>query len=172
MKTGPLFLSRRNALLGLTGSALAAPALITSAFADNHAATDYTTPTITISQFSLDISNMAIQKATVPAVTEFARLEKGEQTAVSYVIESTGVTPPPRPPELEKTYQELLAAKDEEFDKLYIKTEISGHEKLLTYQEPESHKKPVDVDVATASILVAFIDTHLTMLHAIQKQIG
>ncbi len=172
MNTGKLHMTRRNALIGISGSLLAAPALVSSALADNHDSTVYTDGTLIISQLSLAISKMAITKTKNPLVRQFAVLESEEQTAVSYVIESTGVKPPPRPDDLEKDYQALLAAEGEEFDRQYIQAEIHGHEKLLTYQEPESGKKPVNVDVATAQILVAFIHTHLTMLAEIRKQIG
>ncbi|MES0870566.1 DUF4142 domain-containing protein [Pseudovibrio sp. SCP19] len=172
MKTGKLHLTRRNALLGMSGSLIAAPALVSSALADNHGSTDYTNKTLTISPFSLAISEMATMKASNPLVRQFAELEREEQAAVSMIIESTGATPPPRPSALEDIYKKLEAASGDDFDRLYISTEITGHEDLLAVQTPEAGKKPVNVDVATATILVAFIHTHLAMLAEIRKQIG
>ena len=172
MNTGKLHLTRRNALIGISGSLLATPALVSSSLADSHSSTDYTNKTLTISLFSLAISEMAVTKAANPQVHQFAELESEEQTAVSHVIESTGATPPPRPAALEDIYKKLEAASGSDFDRLYISTEITGHEDLLKIQMPESGKKPVNVDVATATILVAFIHTHLAMLAEIRKQIG
>ncbi|KZK76988.1 hypothetical protein PsAD46_04812 [Pseudovibrio sp. Ad46] len=172
MNTGKLHMTRRNALIGISGSLLAAPALVSSAQANHHGSTDYTNKTLTISPFSLAISEMATMKASNPLVRQFAELESEEQTAVSKVIESTGATPPPRPAALEDIYKKLEAENGEDFDRLYISAEITGHEDLLKVQSPESGKKPVNVDVATATILVAFIHTHLAMLAEIRKQIG
>ncbi len=156
----------------MSGSLLAAPVLVSTALADNHSSTDYTNKTLTISPFSLAISEMATVKAANPLVRQFAELESEEQTAVSKVIESTGATPPPRPANLDDIYRKLEAASGDDFDRLYISTEITGHEDLLAVQTPEAGKNPVNVDVATATILIAFIHTHLAMLAEIRKQIG
>ncbi|SDR35926.1 DUF4142 domain-containing protein [Pseudovibrio sp. Tun.PSC04-5.I4] len=172
MNTGKLQISRRKTLIGLSGALLATPALITSASADHHAGGEYVDKTLTISPFSLAISEMAETKASNPLVRQFAKLEKGEQTAVSHLIESTGAIAPPRPPALEDIYKKLEAASGEDFDRLYISTEIIGHEDLLAVQMPESGKNPINVNVATATILVPFIHTHLTMLAEIRKQIS
>ncbi|KZL21469.1 hypothetical protein PsAD2_00764 [Pseudovibrio axinellae] len=172
MNIGKLHITRRNAFFGLSGTLLAAPALVTAASADSHSASEYTTKTLTISPFSLAISDLAMKKASNPMVQLFAKLEAGEQTAVSQVIVSTGATPPARPAALENIYQKLDAASGADFDRLYISTEITGHEELLSVQLPEAGKKPVNVDVATATILVPFIHTHLAMLSEIQKQLG
>ncbi|GHB31514.1 hypothetical protein GCM10007094_20170 [Pseudovibrio japonicus] len=172
MNTGKLHLTRRNALIGISGSLLATPALVSSALADNHDTSDYTTKTLTISPFSLAISDMAMHKASNEMVRDFAHLEYSEQAAVSKVIESTGATPPPRPADLDDIYNQLDAATGSEFDQLYISTEITGHEDLLAVQTPEAGRDPIGVEVATAAILVPFIHTHLTMLAEIRKQIS
>ncbi len=171
MNTGKLHLTRRNALIGMSGSLLAAPALVSSAYAHNQVSNDYIAKTLTISPFSLAISEMALHKASNELVHKFAHLEHGEQTAVSKVIESTGATPPPRPADLEDIYNQLEAANGAEFDQLYISTEITGHEDLLAVQISEAGRDPMGVEVATAALLVPFIHTHLTILDEISEKI-
>lgn len=165
-------LSRRSLMIGSAMAATLTGLVPIMAHADD-AAAEYASHTLKIGLFSGDISALASTKATHPMVQHFARLEEGEATAVGGLLLGAGATKPERPKVFAETLTKLNDMKPgSDFDLLYIKSEIDGHEALLEIQKKQVKAGGSGMDATIATILVPFIESHLVMLHAARNSVA
>lgn len=107
----------------------------------------HTQQTTMAGAFSLQTSEMALQKAKDEDVKQFAQFEADEQRGIAEVLRSmmepAGAASTPAaaaPPQLDAKHAEMLrklqqAQAGEAFDKMYIDGQLQGHEELLQIQE-------------------------------------
>ncbi len=167
-------MDRRNVILALTGAA-AAPLLL-GTVAHGQTATDmldpasYTADTLQIGTLAKTLSQIALKISKNPLVLRFAKLEIDEQTAVAQSLTSDANPPPAALTDQQQMMvQSLQGMSGAAFDIAYIKGQIQGHNQLAAIQ---SEFLATDTDVTAdpvhvALIAAAFIETHLSVLHAL-----
>nr|WP_272211979.1 DUF4142 domain-containing protein [Marinicella sp. W31]MDC2877871.1 DUF4142 domain-containing protein [Marinicella sp. W31] len=139
----------------------------------NIVTSNYASSTLTIGLFSGDISKLAVNKAVHPMVQHFARLEQEETSAVGGLLLGAGAAKPDRPETLADTLKKLKAMDPgTKFDRLYLRSEIDGHEELLKIQKQRVKEGKAGMDTTIATILVPFIESHLVMLHAARNSMA
>ncbi|WP_207101271.1 DUF4142 domain-containing protein [Paracoccus shandongensis] len=120
--------------------------------------------------FALLSSRMALDKASDAAVKAFATLEVAEQEAVATAF---GAAPSEElMPEHATMMEQLSGLSGAEFDTMYLQGQMTGHEQLRALHAAYA-KNGSDPRAQGASIVgVPAIDTHLSMLRAIQQRLG
>ncbi len=133
----------------------------------------YAHDTLTIGLFSADISSLAVNKALHPMAQQFARLEEAEAEAVGGLLLGAGAAKPKRPDALAETFDKLKEMEPGTgFDRLYLRSEIDGHQELLKIQKRRVAEGKAGIDTTIATILVPFIDSHLAMLQAVENSMA
>jgi putative membrane protein len=121
---------------------------------------------------SLQMADIALQKARHPRVREFARFEHDEQTTVGAVLKSMDPNlQPPRPP------QDVAATIDRlkhmppgpAFDREFVSAQIQGHEKLRGVQEDYLKSGKDLPTVNTSKLILGMINEHLTLLSDLRR---
>lgn len=121
--------------------------------------------------FSLMTSRLAADRATDPAVKAFATLEVSEQEAVALAF---GASPSEQlTTEHAAMLEELTALPaGPEFDMKYLEGQMTGHERLhalhSTYAASGGDPKAQGASI----VAVPAIDSHMSMLRAIQQRMG
>lgn len=121
--------------------------------------------------FSLMTSRLAADRATDPAVKAFATLEVSEQEAVALAF---GASPSEQlTTEHAAMLEELTALPaGPEFDMKYLEGQVTGHEQLhalhSTYAASGGDPKAQGASI----VAVPAIDSHMSMLRAIQQRMG
>jgi putative membrane protein len=116
---------------------------------------------------SLQMANIALQKARHPRVREFAKFEHEEQTTVAAVLKSldANLAPPAPPQDVAATIDRLKGMRPgAAFDREFVSAQIAGHEKLRAVQQ-DYLKTGNDVPtVATSKLILGMIEEHLALL--------
>jgi putative membrane protein len=177
---------RRNALMTFSGI-LATSALmaVPRRWALAQSVADSGTPTrLTASgykqqalksgNFSLRVSQLAVQNATHPHVKQFAEFEVAEQTTVAQVLTEDAV---PQPLALDPREAELMgqleAQSGKDFDAQYIHTQIIGHQQLLNIQQAYLNGAMAGQQYEPIAVLARMvIQMHLTMLQDLQNEVA
>ncbi len=166
---------RRTALLGLAGG-LAALLVPGAAFAQFGAgmglgsAGQFRTMALMGGEFSLQTSQLALQRARNPLVREFAQLESNEQIAYAGSLGATPGGVPLRPDQAQLLQQLSRTPSGSRFDRLYVQGQILGHEELLALNGSYAQTGGSDaVGRAVANLAVPSIQTHLAILSRLQR---
>ncbi len=161
-------MNRRMVLLAAAAAATASPALAQTASQSQMGEEEKThaEKTAAVGGASLQMADIAMQRATHPKVREFAKFEHDEQTTVAAVLKSMDPSlNPPAPPSgvaaaLDKLKQ-MRAGRA--FDREFISAQTKGHEMLRTIQEDHleaGHDLPT---VNTTKLMLGMIDEHLAL---------
>ena len=113
--------------------------------------------------FSLQTSQLALQRSRNGRIREFAELEANEQAAVAAAL---GAQPGSVPPSQEQAamLQQLASLSGRQFDRMYIAGQIQGHQQLLELNQANAQGGGDNVSRAVAIVSVPAIQTHLTIL--------
>jgi putative membrane protein len=117
---------------------------------------------LSVGGFSLQSSQIALQRSRNAQVRNFAQLEANEQAAVAAAL---GAQPGSVPPTEEQAamLQQLASLSGRQFDHMYITGQIQGHRQLLELSSAAAQGgDPVSRAVGTVS--VPAIQTHLEIL--------
>jgi putative membrane protein len=127
---------------------------------------DYVMQTLMAGMLSLQMSEVAMEKARDPLVQEFAQLEIGEQQAMASVLSATQ-TEPPVLSQSQVARVSALSNMDAgpDFDMAYVDEQIVAHEELLQIQRTLSQETEATVEAVTARLAEAAILSHLAMLN-------
>ena len=127
---------------------------------------------------SLEMSKIAVQKASSAKVKEFAQLETAEQETVGDVLKAikAAASDMAPAPELDATQtailQKLQQAKGTAFDREYVQGQVQGHQELLKVQETYlAAGKHLD-STNVAKLARGMIREHLTLLQDLEKGSG
>lgn len=157
-------MDRRTALLGLgfagISSALAVPARALGG-----------TGSMAVLQaggFSLQTSQLALERARNRRLRDFAQLEVNEQLAVAAAMGAAPGSVPLRPDHA-AMLQELSSLSGARFDGMYLQGQIAGHRELLALNEPLARGGAGGREQAIALISVPSIQTHLYMLQGMGR---
>lgn len=116
--------------------------------------------------FATMTSRLALKRGG-SAVANFAKLEIEEQMAVAEAFGSkpgaAGLTP-----KQSAMLAELEATPDADFDAMYVKGQIMGHQELLTLHRSYSNRGKDPMAVGAATVAVPSIKTHLALLNGIR----
>jgi putative membrane protein len=160
---------RRTAMTALSAAALS-PLLVRAASAQTapSSVAQLRLRLLAASAFSLNGSEMAIQKARTPAVKTFAQFEAAEQRAEQQAMKLAGI-PMPTSVELdaEKTQmaQQLRALDGAEFERMYLQGQVAGHQELLQLHQALLSSGTKEEQVI-ATLAIASIQQHIAMLQA------
>ncbi|MCZ0961027.1 DUF4142 domain-containing protein [Paracoccus benzoatiresistens] len=120
--------------------------------------------------FALLTSRMAVDKATDPAVKAFAGLEVSEQEAVARAF---GAAPSDQVTTEHAAMMEQLAAMSgAEFDRMYLQGQMTGHEQLRSLHSAYAENGSDPMAKGASIVAVPAIDSHMSMLRAIQQRLG
>lgn len=121
---------------------------------------------------SLQMADIALQKARHPRVKEFARFEHDEQTTVAAVLKSMDPTiQPPSPPKDVADVIDRLKQMDRgaAFDREFVSAQIKGHETLRGIQEDYLKTGNDLPTVDTTKLILGMISEHLTLLSDLRR---
>jgi putative membrane protein len=146
--------------------------------------------TMRTGSLALATSRIAASKATDRKVKQFAEMEVAEQETIAQILKAlqnsadvTGSTNPPKVPDnevrshIDAKGQEMLkklesAKAGDEFDKEYVRGQISGHKELLDAQEDYLGAGKVREHVFVAKLARGHIKDHIAFLQMIQSEVG
>ena len=161
-------MDRRNLIF--SGAALAAPALLglgSGAIAQT-AIDSQKLQILAGGDFATMTSKLALRRSSSSAVTSFAKLEIEEQAAVAEAFSSrpgaAGLTA-----KQATLLQQLEAAPDGEFDAMYVKGQIMGHNELLTLHQRYARRGSDPAALGASIVAVPSIRTHLALLKGIRS---
>jgi putative membrane protein len=165
---------RRHATVALMGAAIL-PVLNSGSRAQvaaAGAAMELRQKVLAASTFSTNTSQLAIASGENPAVKTFARFEAAEQQATLRAMQLAGLTIPQTVPldsDQSQMLQQLRGLKGSEFDRMYVRGQLLGHQELLTL-----HQRMLTAGTREEQIIstlsVASIEQHISMLQAMQLQ--
>jgi putative membrane protein len=121
---------------------------------------------------SLQMADIAMQKARHPRVKEFARFEHDEQTTVAAVLKSMdpGLQPPGPPQDVADTINRLKRmSPGSAFDREFVAAQIEGHEKLRGIQENYLKAGKDAPTIDTSKLILGMINEHLTLLSDLRR---
>ena len=120
--------------------------------------------------FALLTSRLAADKGTDPAVKAFATLEISEQEAVARAF---GAAPSNElTAEHAAMMEQLAALSGAEFDSMYLQGQLTGHEQLRALHAAYAEGGGDPMAKGASIVAVPAIDSHLSMLRAIQQRLG
>jgi predicted outer membrane protein len=162
---GPAFAQTNPTNPPMTPSTSAAPPL-------SEAAKTHAEKTAQIGHASLQMANIALEKARRPKVREFAQFEHDEQTTVGAILKSMdpSLNPPNPPADIARAIDKLKQMRPgEAFDREFVAAQIQGHTMLRSIQE-DYLKVAKDPDgVNTTKLVHGMIMEHLTLLSDLKK---
>jgi putative membrane protein len=122
---------------------------------------DHALKTAMAGMASLQMADMALQKAHEARVKDFAQFEHDEQTTVADILKSMDSSLTPPAPDAATA-----------FDKAFVAGQIEGHQKLLAIQE-DYLKAGRDRETINATKLMrGMIREHLVLLGELHKMVG
>ena len=133
---------------------------------------DYINNTAKIGTASLQMSDIALQKARHPRVKEFARFEHDEQTTMGDVLKSMNpnLKPPAPPQEVAAAIEKLKQLRPgEAFDSEFVTAQIQGHEALRTTQQGYLKSARNPEAITAAKLALAMINEHLALLSDLRR---
>ena len=116
---------------------------------------------------SLQMADIALQRAHHPRVKEFARFEHDEQTTVAAVLKSLdpNLQPPQPPQDIAGIIDRLKRmSPGPAFDREFVSAQIQGHEKLRGVQEDYQKNGKDMPTIDTTKLVLGMINEHLTLL--------
>ncbi|MFC3629386.1 DUF4142 domain-containing protein [Paracoccus angustae] len=120
--------------------------------------------------FALLSSRMAADKAADAAVKAFAALEVSEQEAVATAF---GAAPSEQlTAEHAAMMEQLSALSGAEFDNMYLQGQMTGHEQLRALHAGYAQNGSDPRAQGASIVAVPAIDSHMSMLRAIQQRLG
>ena len=131
-------------------------------------------------QFSMSASKIAVDRATNNRVKEFAGFELAETTAITAVLKTMETIFPEMDEETKKSFGiiESTAAGDE-FDKLYLQSQLKNHRLLRDLTEDYLNEAPTDQldkieaeDKLIATLILPFFEEHVTIIERLGKKLG
>jgi len=171
-------LDRRNALLGLSATAVAMairPANAQTQPASGMGLDAYVQQTLVLGAGSLMASQLAAKMATDENVVQFANLEIAEQETIAGVLASTasGKSPPQISPQQQQELDRLAAVRPgRDFDLSYVEAQIMGHNELLEIQRTASGNREASVEAVVARLAEQAVASHIVMLGLIQQMLA
>ena len=163
----PAFAQNNPAANAPPGHGATPPQANSSPPALGQAAKIHAAKTAQIGHASLEMANLAMEKARGAKVKEFAKFEHDEQTTVAEVLKSMepSLTPPPPPAEVAQAIARLKELKPgEAFDREFVSAQIKGHEMLRTIQEDYLKAGKNSKAVNTTKLVLGMINEHLSLL--------
>lgn len=176
-------MNRRALILAAAATAAASPALAQSSPGANapagppqanaaldvlaQAAKTHAEKTAQIGHASLEMADLAMEKARGAKVKEFAKFEHDEQTTVAEVLKSMdpGLTPAAPPAEVAAAIDKLKQLRPgDAFDREFVTAQIKGHEMLRTIQEDYLKAGKNSEAVNTTKLVLGMINEHLMLL--------
>jgi putative membrane protein len=121
---------------------------------------------------SLQMADIALQKARHPRVKEFAKFEHDEQTTVAAVLKSMdpNLQPPPPPQDVAATIDRLKSmSPGAAFDREFVAAQIKGHDMLRTVQEDYLKAGNDPPTVNTSKLILGMINEHLALLSDLRR---
>jgi len=122
---------------------------------------------------SLQMADLALQKARHPRVKEFAKFERAEQTTAAEVLKSLdpNLNPPAPPQDVAATINRLKDMRPgDAFDREFVSAQIAGHEKLRTVQQDYLKTGNDLPTVASSKLILGMIEEHLTLLSDLRAE--
>jgi predicted outer membrane protein len=135
---------------------------------------DHALKTAMAGMASLQMADLALQKAHEARVKDFAQFEHDEQTTVADILKSmdSSLTPPAPDAATAQTIDKLRGLSGAAFDKAFVAGQIEGHQKLLAIQE-DYLKAGRDRETINATKLMrGMIREHLVLLGELHKMVG
>jgi putative membrane protein len=165
---------RRHATVALVGAAIL-PMLNRRAAAQaatTGASMELRQKVLAASTFSTSTSQLALTSGENPAVKTFARFETAEQQATLRAMQLAGLTIPQTVPldsDQTQMLQQLRGLKGGEFDRMYVRGQLLGHQELLSlHQRMLAAGTREEQIISTLS--VPSIEQHIAMLQAMPQQ--
>ena len=160
-------MERRTVLatMAAAGAGLLAPSLAKAqGFGDMSSGA---TQALMVGGFSLQTSQLAIQRSRSSSVRNFAQLEANEQAAFAAAL---GVQPGSVPPAEEQAtmLRQLANLSGRQFDRMYILSQIQGHNQLLQLNSALAQGGG-GLSAAVATVSVPAIQTHLQILSGLRR---
>jgi putative membrane protein len=121
---------------------------------------------------SLQMADIALQKARHPRVKEFAKFEHDEQTTVSAILKSMdpNLQPPSLPQDVAATIDRLKRlSPGAAFDREFVAAQIKGHDALRTAQENYLKVGNDPLTVNTSKLILGMINEHLALLSDLHR---
>jgi putative membrane protein len=160
---------RRTAMTALSFAAVS-PFLLRAASAQSASGGDaqLRQRILAASTFSLNGSELAIQKAQTPAVKTFAQFEAAEQRAEQQAMRLAGL-PIPATVEMDgqklQMTQQLRTLDGAQFERMYLQGQTMGHQELLQLHQTLLTAGTREEQVI-ATLAIASIQQHIAMLQA------
>jgi putative membrane protein len=168
-------MDRRTILLAAVATAAAVPALgqTSTSREIGEAEKIHDTKTATIGGASLQMANIALEKAANDKVKEFAKFERDEQTTVGAVLKSIdpSLTPSNPPADVAEAIEKLKKLNGPAFDREFISAQIKGHQMLSSIQQ-DYLKVGKDPQIVNATrLVVVVINEHLALLRDLRRTV-
>jgi putative membrane protein len=180
-----MFMNRRTILLGAVAAAAATPTFAQtqptpaapnppSSPSKSLGQPDQThaDQTAMLGGASLQMADIALEKARHPRVKEFARFEHDEQTTVAAVLKSLdpSLQPSQPPQDVADTIDRLKRmSPGPAFDREFVSAQIQGHEKLRGVQEDYLKNGKDTPAIDTTKLVLGMINEHLTLLSDLRR---
>ena len=165
-------MNRRALLLALSGVgavSLSGGAQATG-FLFGSSGGDYRSMALMGGDFAIQTSQIALQRSRNPSVQNFAELEIAEQTGIAASLGTRPGGVPLRPDQAAMVQQLASMPPGARFDAAYIRGQIMGHEELLALNTGLLQSRGGDpVILAVANVAAPSIQTHLAILHRLQR---
>ncbi len=165
---------RRKSLVAAGAAALLFPA---AAFAQTgtQAGTDVQLRMQAIegSAFLLRTAQVGAQRATNPALRQFAQLEAEEQQAIMQAMQLAGVALPAQVAAREdklRQLQRLEQAQGNGFDQLFLENMVNGHHEALQVMNSLAQTAGNPAERTIGTLAVPAIKSHLVMLEMIGRR--
>jgi predicted outer membrane protein len=166
-------MDRRTILLAAVATATAVPAFgqTNTTPEIGEAEKTHDTKTAMFGGASLQMANIALEKAANEKVKEFAKFEHDEQTTVGEVLNSMdpSLSPPSPPADVAEAIDKLKKLNGAAFDREFISAQIQGHEMLRSIQQDylKIGKDPQTINAT--KLVVVVIDEHLALLRDLRR---
>lgn len=149
--------------------------------------TSYIKQTMTAGSASLATSRIALKRAQDTDVMEFAKFEADEQNTIASILKSmtqpatlSGEVTPPSDAEVEASLDakgkdalmKVRDAKNDAFDRDYVRSQIAGHRELLEIQDNYLKSGRNPQALAVAKLGKGQIKEHLALLSDIENGMG
>ncbi len=162
----------RRTLLSLLGAAALVPAGPAWAAGPHRGAVSpdrYRLMALMGGSFAIATSELALERARIPTLRTFARLEINEQVAVAGSLGARPGAAGLRPDQAALVEELAATPPGPRFDRLYLQGQVAGHRELLALNRAYAQGGRDDLGRAVANVAVPSIETHLTILSRIGR---